>query len=84
MFLPPPATTTEPVTETTECVYCLFKREIPSTLDYPSWEDVRKLNSTFSFPAPKNIVVTYSYMIKSMLLKYIFKAIFLELCYGQL
>ena len=73
MYLPPPVTTTEPVTETTECEYCLFKREIPSTPDYPSWEDVRKLNSTFSLPPPKNIGVTYSYMIKSMLLKYISK-----------
>ena len=80
MYLPPPVTTTEPVTETTECEYCLIKREIPSPLDYPSWEDVRKLNSTFSLPIPKNIRVTYSYMIKSMLLKYISKAIFLVIC----
>ena len=64
MYLPPPITTPEPVTETTEtteCDYCLFKREIPSTLDNPSWEDVRKLNSTLSLPSPKNIMVSYLY-----------------------
>ena len=61
MYLPPPVTTPKPVTETTECDFCLFKREIPNTLNNPSWEDVRILNSTLSLPSTKNIMVSYLY-----------------------